>query len=110
MDFSDLLVALLVVLGVLVLVGVAIIVFVAWRYQVPPRGVVAMVGALVYLGSPIDVLPEAVLGPFGLVDDAGVVTATAFFVYKLVTARRMLADAGVRPRRRPQRSGRPPRQ
>jgi uncharacterized membrane protein YkvA (DUF1232 family) len=99
-DFSDLLVALLVVLAVLVLAGVGVVVFVAWRYQVPPRGIVAMVGALVYLGSPIDVLPEAVLGPLGLVDDGGVVTAAAFFVYKLVTARRMLQDAGVRPRRR----------
>jgi uncharacterized membrane protein YkvA (DUF1232 family) len=35
-----------------------------------------MIGALVYLASPIDVLPEAMLGPLGLLDDAGAVTAT----------------------------------
>jgi uncharacterized membrane protein YkvA (DUF1232 family) len=95
-DLSDVLVAVLVVLGVLVLVGLAVIVFVMRRYRVPPSGVVAMVAALAYLASPLDVLPEAVLGPFGLVDDAGVVTGAAFFVYRLVTARRMLSEAGVR--------------
>jgi hypothetical protein len=94
-DFGDLLIALLVIVGGLVLIGAGVIAFVMWRFRVPPRGVVAMVGALVHLASPIDVLPEALLGPLGLVDDAGVVTGVAFFVYKLVTARRMLLDAGV---------------
>lgn len=99
------LLAVLVVVGVLVALGVAVIGFVMWRYQVPPRGLVAMLGALLYLASPVDVLPEVVLGPLGLVDDAGVVTGVAFFVYKLVTARRMLDRAGVRmPTRRPPRS------
>jgi uncharacterized membrane protein YkvA (DUF1232 family) len=55
-----------------------------------------MIGALVYLASPIDVLPEAMLGPLGLLDDAGAVTAAAVFVYKLVTVKRRLQDAGVK--------------
>jgi hypothetical protein len=54
---------------------VAVIGFVMWRYRIPPRGLVAMIGALVYLASPIDVLPEVILGPIGLLDDAGGVTA-----------------------------------
>lgn len=95
MDVTDLITIVLVVLGVAVLVGVAVVLFVMWRYRVPPRGVVAMVGALVYLASPVDVLPEVLLGPIGLVDDAGVVTVVAVWVYKLVQARRMLRDAGV---------------
>jgi len=48
-------------------------------------------------------LPEAILGPLGLVDDAGVVAAVVLFVYKLVKARQILADSGIelrRPRRR----------
>ena len=40
--------------------------FVAW-------GFVALCGA--YALSPVDVLPEIVLGPFGLVDDLGAVVA-----------------------------------
>jgi hypothetical protein len=48
----------------------------------PPRGLIAMIGAVVYLASPIDVLPEVMLGPLGLLDDAGAVTAAAIFVYK----------------------------
>jgi hypothetical protein len=54
-----------------------------------------------YLASPVDVLPEVMLGPFGLLDDAGAVTAAAVFVYKLVTVKGRLEDAGVKGRGRP---------
>jgi uncharacterized membrane protein YkvA (DUF1232 family) len=101
MDMSDLLTLVLMLLGVLALLGMALIGFVMWRYRIPPRGLIAMIGALVYLASPIDVLPEAMLGPLGLLDDAGAVTAAAIFVYKLATAKRRLQDAGVKGRRRP---------
>lgn len=100
MDSSDLLTVVLVLLGVLTLIGVGVIVFVMRRYQIPPRGLVAMLGALVYLASPIDVLPEVILGPIGLLDDAGAATAAAVFVYKIVTVKRRLEAAGVRVRRR----------
>jgi uncharacterized membrane protein YkvA (DUF1232 family) len=101
MDMSDLLTLVLMLLGVLALLGVAVIGFVMWRYRIPPRGLIAMIGALVYLASPVDVLPEVMLGPLGLLDDAGAVTAAAVFVYKLVTVKRRLQDAGVKGRRRP---------
>ena len=98
---SDPLTIVLVVLGVLALLGVAVIGFVMRRYRIPLRGLVAMVGALVYLASPIDVLPEVMLGPLGFLDDAGAVTAAAVFVYKLVTVKKRLEAAGVQGRRRP---------
>jgi uncharacterized membrane protein YkvA (DUF1232 family) len=101
MDVSDLLTVVLAVLGVVGLLGVAVIGFVMWRYRIPPRGLVAMIGALVYLVSPVDVLPEVMLGPIGLLDDAGAATAAAVFVYKLVTVKRRLDEAGVKGRRRP---------
>ena len=101
MDMSDLLTLVLTLFGVLALLGVALIGFVMWRYRIPPRGLLAMIGALVYLASPIDVLPEVMLGPLGLLDDAGAVTAAAIFAYKLATAKRRLQDAGVKGRRRP---------
>ncbi|WP_209020774.1 YkvA family protein [Nocardioides sp. 1609] len=107
MDLSDLFVAVLVVLGVLVLVGLLVVGLVMWRYRVPPRGVVAMIGGLVYLASPIDVLPEALLGPLGLVDDAGVLAGVAIFVYKVVQVRQRLEQAGIQGRRRPE-AGEPP--
>ncbi|GAA1427229.1 hypothetical protein GCM10009616_03800 [Microlunatus lacustris] len=100
MDMSDPLTLVLVLLGVLALLGVGAIGFVMWRYRVPPRGLVAMIGSLIYLASPVDVLPEVVLGPLGLLDDAGAVTAAAVFVYKLVTVKRRLDEAGVQGRRR----------
>jgi uncharacterized membrane protein YkvA (DUF1232 family) len=62
-----------------------------------------MGGAAIYLVSPIDLVPEAILGPLGLVDDTGAVAAVVLLVYKLVKARRILADGGVelgRPRPR----------
>lgn len=102
MHTSELLTLVLVLLGVLALLGVAIIGLLMWRYRIPPRGLIAMIGALVYLASPIDVLPELMLGPLGLLDDAGAVTAAAVFVYKLVTVKRRLEDAGVKSRRKPE--------
>ena len=95
MDLSDFFLAIAITLGVLVLIGAAVIGFVMWRFRVPPRGVVAMFAALAYLATPVDLVPEAILGPFGLIDDAGVVTGAAFFVYRLVKVRKILYDGGV---------------
>ena len=53
-------------------------------------------------------MPEAILGPLGLVDDAGVVAAVVLFVYKLVNARRILAEGGIELGRPGQRSPREP--
>ena len=103
MDMSDPLTLVLVLLGVLALLGVAVVGFIMWRYRIPPRGLIAMFGAVIYLASPIDVLPEVILGPIGLLDDAGAVTAAAVFVYKLVRVKRRLVDAGVQGRREPDR-------
>ena len=91
------------IVGVLALLLTLVIGYVMWRYRIPPRGLVAMGGAALYLISPIDLVPEAILGPLGLLDDAGAVAAVVLFVYKLVKARRILADGGIelgRPRRR----------
>lgn len=45
---------------------------------------------------PIDVLPEAALGPLGLVDDAGVVSVAVLFAYRIARARKALRDSGGR--------------
>ena len=43
-------------------------------YQDTPASQLAlMVGALAYLITPVDLMPEALLGPFGLLDDRGVI-------------------------------------
>ena len=89
------------IVGVLALLLTLVVGYLMWRYRIPPRGLVAMIGALVYLVSPVDVLPEVMLGPIGLLDDAGAATAAAVFVYKLVTVKRRLDEAGVKGRRRP---------
>lgn len=83
------------IVGALALLLVLAVGYLMWRYRIPPRGLVAMGGAALYLISPIDLVPEAVLGPLGLVDDAGAMAAAVLFVYKLVKARRILADGGV---------------
>lgn len=40
--------------------------------EVPWKSIAAIVGALIYVLNPLDVIPDLILG-FGLVDDAGVV-------------------------------------
>jgi len=92
---DDLLRAVLITLGVLVLVGLVVIVLLMWRFKIPPRGLVAMLGALFYLALPIDVLPEALLGPLGLVDDTGLIAVVGIWVYKLTKARQKLVAGGV---------------
>lgn len=84
-------------LALILLVGVvllAITLFVIYRYRVPLRGIAAMAGALVYLLSPVDVLPEVPLGPIGLIDDLGVLGAVGMFVYRLIQARRQAVTPG----------------
>ena len=70
------------------LVLLAVSIFVIYRYRLPLRGIAAMAGALVYLISPVDALPEVALGPIGLIDDVGVVGAVSIFIYRLIQARR----------------------
>ena len=95
--------ALTIVLGfiaLVMLIGVvlfAVMMYVIFKYRVPLRGIAAMAGALIYLVSPIDLLPEAFLGPIGLVDDAGVVGAATFFVYRLIQARKAAEAISGRP-------------
>jgi len=90
-------------LALIILIGVALLavsLFVIYRYRVPLRGIAAMAGALVYLVSPVDVLPEVPLGPIGLIDDLGVVGAVGVFVYRLVQARRTLSPGTEEPGKR----------
>ncbi len=96
------------IIGVLALLVTLVVGYLMWRYRIPPRGLIAMGGAALYLISPIDLIPEAILGPLGLVDDAGVVAAVVLFVYKLVKARRILADGGIELGRPGRRSPREP--
>src|SRR4029450_14065323 len=77
LDISGLPPLVLVLLGVLALLGAAVIGFDMWRYTIPPRALIATIGALVYLASPVEVLPEAMLGPLGLLDEAGAVSDAA---------------------------------
>jgi uncharacterized membrane protein YkvA (DUF1232 family) len=92
---DDVVRAVLIALSVFVVIGLAVIGWLMWRFKIPPRGVVAMVGALFYLALPVDVGPEALLGPIGIIDDTGVVAVVALWVYKLVKARQKLVEGGV---------------
>jgi uncharacterized membrane protein YkvA (DUF1232 family) len=92
---DDVLRAVLIALGVLVVLGLALIAFLMWRFKIPPRGLVAMLGALTYLALPVDVVPEALLGPLGLLDDTGVLAVVGIWVYKLIKARQKLVEGGV---------------
>ena len=85
----------LIAIAVLLTLFLLVVGFLMWRYRIPPRGVVGLATAGFYLLVPIDVLPEAVLGPLGLVDDAGVVSVAVLFAYRIARARKALRDSGV---------------
>jgi uncharacterized membrane protein YkvA (DUF1232 family) len=62
------------------------------RLMTPRRRVLAAVlvglGALAYGISPIDIIPELLTGPIGLIDDAAVWGAAAIGIVKLLQGRR----------------------
>jgi len=45
------------------------------------------IAALVYGISPLDLAPEAFLGPLGLLDDAGVMVGAGIAIWKLLQGR-----------------------
>ncbi|MDB4161085.1 YkvA family protein [Bacteroidia bacterium] len=50
-------------------------------FKIKKRNTLIILGGLVYVLSPMDFLPEALLGPLGLADDAAILV----FVYKRIT-------------------------
>ena len=54
------------------------------------RIVICFTGAIMYLISPLDMIPEAVFGLFGLLDDVFVVLLVA--IYITIIYRRFLAN------------------
>ena len=50
--------------------------------------VLVALGAIAYGASPIDVVPELLLGPLGLVDDAAVIVGAGLAIWKLLSGRK----------------------
>jgi uncharacterized membrane protein YkvA (DUF1232 family) len=46
------------------------------------------VAALIYGVSPLDLAPEAILGPLGLLDDVGVFVGAGIAIWKLLQGRK----------------------
>ncbi len=67
--------------------------------------VLVALGAIAYGASPIDILPELLLGPIGLVDDAAVIVAAGVAIWKLLSGSR--ANPGAPPPEAP--AAEPPR-
>jgi len=59
-------------------------------YMFRIRIVICFTGAIMYLISPLDMIPEAVFGLFGLLDDVFVVLLVA--IYITIIYRRFLAN------------------
>lgn len=74
MSVTDVLLAVLVLMMLMMLLTLGAFAYFIYKYRVPFRGMMAMGAAFIYLISPMDIAPEMVLGPLGLVDDVGVVT------------------------------------
>lgn len=49
--------------------------------------VLVALGAIAYGASPIDILPELVLGPLGLADDAAVLVGAGLAIWRLLSGR-----------------------
>ncbi len=55
--------------------------------------VLVALGALLYGASPIDVIPELLVGPLGLGDDAVVLVAASVAIYRILKSRRSRRSA-----------------
>jgi len=96
----DVIWALLIILAMLLALFLLVVGLLMWRHRIPPRGLMALGFAGFYLLTPIDVIPEAIVGPSGLVDDAGVVGVAVLFALRIARARKVLLDSGVDVNRR----------
>lgn len=72
-------IAAVIAVGVVVLLVLGIMAMLRGR-PVPNRAKLAIVAAVVWLLSPIDPLPEALLGPLGALDDVAVLIALVRYV------------------------------
>ncbi len=109
---STVLIVLLVVLAVLGLLAIGVVVFVIVRFRPSVSAIVAMVGALAYGASPIDLISEGLVGPIGAIDDIGLLVAAAMFTAQQIRNRRGnrpdASPAGTAPRVGKQRPDSPP--
>lgn len=91
-DVQDTLVSLalfvLIVAAVFAIVLMSVFVYVCIKYRPTPKGIAAMVASFVYAASPVDLLPEVVLGPLGLVDDVGIAAMAITYVIKAAQKRK----------------------
>ncbi len=46
--------------------------------------VLVALGAIAYGVSPIDVIPELLTGPLGLIDDAGILVGAGIWIYNIL--------------------------
>lgn len=87
-DLSTFLLGFVVAVIVLGLAVLGTVLVVIRRRKIPFKGAAALLGAALYFISPVDVLPEALLGPAGLLDDAGVLALAWMYAQHVLRARR----------------------
>lgn len=90
MDFKTVALVIIALAAVTFLVLVALVVFVAVRYRASIAGILGLLAGSVWVASPVDPIPEAIFGPFGLADDLGVVVAMGLYVARLAARHRAL--------------------
>jgi uncharacterized membrane protein YkvA (DUF1232 family) len=96
-------------LALLALALIATTAYAMYRFKVPPRGIAVALGALIYMISPIGLIPDALFGPFGLIGDGGVLLGATMYILKLIAERRAAeAELDAAAEARPDRGQRPP--
>lgn len=86
-DLSTFLLGFLAAVLVFGLVVLGVVLFVIWKKKVPVKGAAALLGAALYLLSPVDAIPEVPFGPVGLLDDAGVLAMAWMYAQHVMNKR-----------------------
>lgn len=68
--------------SVFVVVLMGVFTFLVIKYRPTVKGLLAMLGSFFYAVSPLDPVPEVLLGPIGLVDDLGIVALVIAYVIR----------------------------
>jgi uncharacterized membrane protein YkvA (DUF1232 family) len=87
-DLTTFLLAFISLVLVVGLVALVVVAYVIRRKRIPLTGAAALIGAVLYLISPVDAVPEFAFGPIGLLDDAGVLSLAAMYAAHVLRARR----------------------
>ena len=87
MDLETIALVIVAVAAIVFLALVGFVAYVIFRYRPSVMGTLGLLAGTAWVASPVDLLPEALLGPLGLTDDVAVIATIVWYASQLARRR-----------------------